>query len=373
MKIGYVSNNPITQDGGIGNFLFKLIYGLTNNSTIQPVFFFKPEHGKETNSNFTFILDESSIDDAIALLNTMDVVHWNWGVTESDDEFIMQIFRAIQVPIITTVHSLQLVEQECYQECVNTYFSDKSDSIKSFIQYFDASARNQVEFIERSNVTVFLTNNEKLHADRLGIKTQKSVVIYNSIDSIPIDYSNIKQTKHTGIFSRLVYRKGILAAMTVIESMSDSTLTIHGGCGDPFTIAMVNSFLKNPRIQAKGELRGLENQKQFFKEISLMFGNSLYEPFGYSHVESMQLGVFPIIGANTGTVEIFGEDYPFIVKDDVNDLKQKIMLYYSMSINQLHELAQKIEKRFQEKSIDLFLSSYKQLYEITCLTEKNSL
>ena len=373
MKIGYVSNNPITQDGGIGNFLFKLIYGLTNNSTIQPVFFFKPEHGKNTDSNFTFILDEPSIDEAIALLNTMDVVHWNWGVTESDDEFIMQIFRAITVPIITTVHSLQLVEQECYQECINTYFSNEKDSLKSFIQYFDASAKNQVEFIERSNVTVFLTENELAHAQRLGIKTKQTRVIYNSIDSTPIDYANIKQTKHTGIFSRLVYRKGILAAMTAIESMPETTLTIHGGYGDPFTVAMVDSFLKNPRIQAKGELRGVDNQKRFFSEISLMFGNSLYEPFGYSHVESMQLGVFPIIGAGTGTVELFGEDYPFIVHDDVNDLKQKIMLYYSMTIPELHDLAKTIETRFKTKSIDLFLSSYKHLYETTCLNEINSL
>jgi glycosyltransferase involved in cell wall biosynthesis len=373
MKIGYVSNNPITQDGGIGNFLFKLIYGLTNNSTIQPVFFFKPEHGKKTDSNFTFILDASNISESIALLNTMDVVHWNWGVTEADDDFIMSIFRSITVPIITTVHSLQLVEQEYYQECVSTYFSDKLDSIKPFIQYFDASARNQVEFIERSNVAVFLTNNEKQHADRLGIKTQKSVIIYNSIDSIPIDYANIKQTKHTGIFSRLVYRKGILAAMTVIDSIPETTLTIHGGYGDPFTVAMVDSFLKNPRIQAKGELRGVDNQKQFFSEISLMFGNSLYEPFGYSHVESMQLGVFPIIGAGTGTVELFGEDYPFIVHDDVNDLKQKIMLYYSMTLPQLHDLAKTIQTRFETKSIDLFLSSYKHLYETTCLNEINSL
>ena len=337
MKIGYVSNNPITQDGGIGNFLFKLIYGLTElDSTIQPVFFFKPEHGKDIQSNFTFILNETSIKQAINLLNSMDIVHWNWGVTESDDEFIMQIFRAIQVPIITTVHSLQVVEQECYRECIDTYFNNATESIKSFVQYFDASAQNQIEFIERSDVTVFLTQNELNHALRLGIKTKQARVIYNSIDSIPIDYANIKQTKHTGIFSRLVYRKGILAAMTAIDLISDMTLTIHGGYGDPFTIAMVDSFLKNPRIQAKGELRGIDKQKQFFSEISIMFGNSLYEPFGYSHVESMQLGVFPIIGANTGTVEIFGEDYPFIVHDDVNDLKQKIMLYYSMSIPELH-------------------------------------
>jgi glycosyltransferase involved in cell wall biosynthesis len=373
MKIGYVSNNPITQDGGIGNFLFKLIYGLTNNSTIQPVFFFKPEHGKETNSNFTFILDESSIDDAIALLNTMDVVHWNWGVTESDDDFIMQIFRSITIPIITTVHSLQLVEQECYRECIDTYFHDAKDSIKSFMQYYDLSAKNQVEFIERSNITVFLTENELAHAQRLGIKTKQTRVIYNSIDPVPIQYANIKQTKHTGIFSRLVYRKGILAAITAIDSMLDMTLTIHGGYGDLFTVAMIDSFLKNPRIQAKGELRGVDNQKRFFSEISLMFGNSLYEPFGYSHVESMQLGVFPIIGAGTGTVELFGEDYPFIVHDDVNDLKQKIMLYYSMTLPELHSLAKTIETRFKTKSIDLFLSSYKHLYETTCLNEINSL
>jgi len=309
------------------------------------------------------IVSSPFIDEHKKTIESADVIFFVYIYTKKQDQWFLEYLLKSGKRIITILQTLLWKEKEYIEECVKYYFpeyeiaeNDIDNSIVYYKRLFNISGK-----------IVLISHKEQEHFIEKYEYPDKIKIIYNLIDERQVDYNNIKKNYNLGYLGRLSYRKGILTLLSVMEYLSDYNLRIHGDINRVTEKDLIGAFfarfLSEKNIFYRGviERNDKEAFSNYYKEISLSLLPSLYEPFGYAHVESMLNGVFPIIGKNTGTVDVFGEDYPFICGDDVFELKGLIEKYMSFSISDLNDLAKIIDKKFDKFRYEEFSRKYQEL------------
>ena len=188
----------------------------------------------------------------------------------------------------------------------------------------------------------------------------RSKIIPPSIDSIQnFNYlSPLKKSKNAAFLGRVDYRKGILASLNSIEFLPELNYNIFGtiDTDNQHNKVILDHFKsKHKNIVYRGTLKDRQN---YYDSHFIFYGNSLYEPFGFAHIENLFNNVVPIVGKETGTHEIFGQDYPFVVEDSVTDIVSMVKLIYSKDINDIQTILDKAKDNLRHLTDTFFELNY---------------
>jgi hypothetical protein len=310
MRICIITDVPIDVKHGMGRYIHNLleIFDI-NKKNVFSVYELNRYLINKINRDF----DIASIQ--IGILNTTEVPE------------CLKLLKKINIKKVATIHSVVDKEVDYYIECMRDYFNKKDTDYDIQALYGDTYKKY---FVDTMDGFIFYTNNDKRIFNQYYVSNIPQAVIPPSIEYCNKRYSNhIKKNKNLSFLARVDYRKGIVASFNTMEFLTDYELDIYGLISNKSDEVILDYFLnKNKNMSYKGLL---QNKEKYFNQYSIFLGNSLYEPFGFSHMENLFNYVVPIIGKNTGTHEIFGNDYSFAISDNVFELKNMIEVINSMS------------------------------------------
>jgi hypothetical protein len=303
MKMCIITDVPIKTNHGMGRYIKNLlkIFDISEKNVFN-LFYLNNNIVDFINKEFDVISIQ------IGILNTTEVPE------------CLKVLKKINIKKVATIHSVVDKEVDYYIECMSDYFNKKNTDYSIQALYGDLY---KTYFLDLMDSLVFCTDNDKRIFNQYYVSTVPQTVIPPSIEYCNKRHStHIKKNKSLSFLARIDYRKGIIASFNVMEFLTDYQLDIYGLISNKSDEVILDYFLnKNKNMLYKGLL---QDKEKYFNQYSIFLGNSLYEPFGFSHIENLFNYVVPIIGKNTGTHEIFGEEYPYVVTDNVMELKQMI-------------------------------------------------
>ena len=255
-------------------------------------------------------------DSELIKINQYDCCLVHIGLLKKNQIDILNFLKKISIKKIATIHSVLKTEVEYFKEFINVYFPNNTD-ILSGIDVIDDSEYQLM--ICEYDALIFNTQNDR----DIFLKHYKFDGLIENIIP-PLEHlfkphsNSIKKNNQMSYMGRLDYRKGLIATLNSFEFLPNDELDIYGLIMDRYNQIILKHFTeKNRNITYKGLVK---DRSDYFNKYSIFFGNSLYEPLGFSHLEHLFNYVTPIIGKNTGTSEVFGESWPFQVGDSVPEL-----------------------------------------------------
>ncbi len=303
-------------------------------------------------SNYVYNVFNLTEDDLDFINSNFDFVSIQIGILKRNQIQVVNTISKIRIPKIATIHSVVAEELYWLSHCFENYFP----KVKTDFNVISHSS--YVNLLSMMDLLIFYTNHDKnIFNKHYDISVEK-VVISPSIEYIIQNrYSDvIKTEKSLGYLGRLDYRKGMLASLNSMEFLKDYNMNMYGLLTNQHDMVILDYFLKKcPNIKFHSTLK---NRYDYFTKTSIFLGNSLYEPFGFSHVENLFNFVVPIIGKGTGTHEVFGEDYPFAVEDSVPQLLEMIHTISNMESSDLYDIL----KRTQQNLSHLTDASFSEKY-----------
>lgn len=298
---------------------------------------------------------ENLTSDLINYINkSYDYVNIQTGLLKRNEKYILSVIDNISIPKIFTIHSVIDEEIKYIKEMYYYYFPKLGYTLNTHY------GEDYEIFLNKMDGLIFYTNSDKEIFFKHYKYNKPYTIISPSVEYIfKNQISNrIKKTKNLGYLGRIDYRKGCIASFNLMEFIPDYNLDVYGLIMTDDSRQILEYFLsKNRNMKYKGLLL---NKEYYFDNTSIFLGNSLYEPFGFSHVENLVNYVTPIIGKNTGTCEIFGKNYPYVVGDDIYELKNTVELIINTSEDKLTEILNDTisnikyldNKLYKEKYID---------------------
>jgi glycosyltransferase involved in cell wall biosynthesis len=334
MKICIITDVPLGIEHGMGRY----ITNLSNSLGID---------GKSIFNLFTLN------DDIISYINSeFDIVSIQIGILKLSQINNLKFLQQIRLKKIATIHSVVDKEIELYLECMRIYFKKVDVGVNTL--YGD---EYQQQFLDIMDGFVFYTYNDSVVFNQYYKSDKPQYIIPPSIEYCFDVYSNrVKKNNNISVLGRIDYRKGVIASFSSMGFLQQYNLDVYGLIMNEHDGLILNHFLnKNRNIVYKGTL---SDKLYYFDRTSIFLGNSLYEPFGFSHIENLFNFVVPIIGKDTGTHEAFGADYPFVVEDSVPQLVEMVKQIERMNGGELYEIL----KRTQNNLIHLTDEYFRQKY-----------
>lgn len=292
-------------------------------------------------------------DDTISYINSeFDIVSIQIGILKLRQIDNLKFLQQIRLKKIATIHSVVDKEIELYLECMKIYFKKLDVGINTL--YGD---EYQHQFLDIIDGFVFNTNNDKCVFNQYYKSDKPQYVVSPSIEYCFDTYSTkIKKNNNISVLGRIDYRKGVIASFNTMSFIEQYNLDVYGLIMNEHDGIILNYFIdKNKNIVYKGTL---SDKDYYFNRTSIFLGNSLYEPFGFSHMENLFNFVVPIIGKNTGTHEVFGEDYPFVVEDSVPQLLDMIHTISNMESSDLYDILKRTQQNLSHLTDTTFAEKY---------------
>jgi len=334
MKFCIITDVPVDIKHGLGQYIRSLvrIFSL-GKDTVYNIFEISSADVEHINKNFDFV--------SIQI-----------GILKKNQTYVADTLSQIRIPKIATIHSV--VDEEIFwlEHCLDNYFPNSAREFNALYK------EGYLTVLSKLDGLVFYTENDmKVFEKHYNIKIRKNV-ISPSVQYITdnIESKSIKKTNLISILGRIDYRKGIVASLNSMEFLPEYNLEVYGEAVDQHNIVILNHFLsKNKNIKYKGLIT---DRHSYYNNTSIFFGNSLYEPFGFSHVENLFNFVVPIIGKDTGTHEVFGKDYPFVVGDSVPELIDMIKKINATPEHELKKIITATQKKFLHLNDNNFKNKY---------------
>lgn len=339
MKICIITDVPVGIEHGMGRY----ITNLSNSLGIK---------NKSIFSLFTLN------DDIISYINSeFDIVSVQIGILKLNQIYNLKFLQQIKLKKIATIHSVVDKEIELYLECMRIYFKKVDVGINTL--YGD---EYQHQFLDIMDGFVFYTHNDAVVFNQYYESDRPQHIIPPSIEYCFDAYSNkIKKNNNISVLGRIDYRKGVIASFSAMNFIEQYNLDVYGLIMNEHDGVILNYFIsKNKNIVYKGTL---SDNDYYFNRTSIFLGNSLYEPFGFSHVENLFNFVVPIIGKDTGTHEAFGVDYPFVVEDSVPQLVEMVTQIERMHDGELYEILKRTQNNLIHLTDNYFRDSYTKFVE----------
>ena len=335
MKICIITDVPVDIEHGMGRYIINLMESLKLPTTAV----------------FNILeLDDKKVN----YINTnFDLVSVQVGILKLDQLGSLHTLQKILPTKIATIHSVIDKEVELYKECVNQYFNRQEVEMNCI--WGDLY---QSFFLDVMDGFVFYTKNDQDTFNKYYNSRSPQIVI-----PPPVDYcratqvsNNVKQNNKLAFLARVDYRKGIVASFNAMEFLTNYSLDVYGLIMNKHDHIILEHFLnKNANLSYKGLL---QDKVKYFNKYSIFLGNSMYEPFGFSHVENLFNFITPVIGKDTGTHEVFGSEYPFVVGDSVPELVDVIKAISETSSNTLHKVLEKAQDNFKDMNTTTFAERY---------------
>jgi glycogen synthase len=334
MKFCIITDVPVGIKHGLGQYIRSLvrIFSL----------------GKDTVYN---IFEISSVD--VEYINkNFDFVSIQIGILKKNQIYVADTLSQISIPKIATIHSV--VDEEIFwlEHCLDNYFPNSDKEFNTLYR------EGYLTVLSKLDGLVFYTENDmKIFEKYYDVKTKKSVIppsIQYITDSV--ESKSIKKTNLISFLGRIDYRKGIIASLNSMEFLPDYNLKVYGEAVDQHNIIILNYFLsKNKNIMYEGLVN---DRYSYYSNTSIFLGNSLYEPFGFSHVENLFNFVVPIIGRGTGTHDMFGNNYPYAIDDSVPELVDTVKRIEKTGEKELSTTLVKVQKRLLHLTDENFKNEY---------------
>lgn len=334
MKFCIITDVPIKIPHGLGQYVRNLIRILNI----------------EENSIYNML--EMSENDIQYINSNFEVVSVQMGILKENQLFVIDKLDKITIPKIATIHSVVDEEIKWLTECFSTYFNQST--VKANAIY----SKEYLNLLHKINGFIFYTQSDKTIFESYYKLDVPKVIIPPSIQYITDNvYSQkIKKTKRIGYLGRVEYRKGLIASLNSMDFLTDYILNMYGLVMDKYDSIILDHFLnKNNKVNYHGLL---SDKHTYFNNTSIFFGNSLYEPFGFSHVENLFNFVVPVIGKGTGTHEVFGWDYPFVVEDSVPQLVEMVNRIEKMDESELVNILKKAQSNLIHLTDEYFREEY---------------
>lgn len=344
MKFCIISNVPLYIANGIGTYIRNLcrLFNIPDNH-VYDAYNLTRKDIEYINSNFDFI-------------------SLHIGVLESRtaDKLKIQKLKKIKLKKIATIHNVPDEEVRLLRECMDTYFPTKKYPVGTVV-----GKDYEKFFLKLIDGLVFSTAVDFKVFSGFYNTNIPSKILPPSIQYVLDTQATQHISKSNKILylGRVDYRKGLVCSLNGMEFLPKFTLDVIGGYSGKRTHneVILNFFLsKLNNVEYKGTLKGANKTK--LEKYFIFFGNSLYEPFGFSHIECLFNNIVPIIGKGTGTNEVLGYDYPYAVNDSVPELVKTVNSIYNTPIDQLEDILQRAKNNLI-KYTDVF---YKQNYISFC-------
>lgn len=294
--------------------------------------------------------------DQIEKINQFDICLVHIGLLKSSYNILSEL-KSIKIPKVTTIHSVISEEYKYFKELFEVYFKNKVEIVDTF-DVIDQ--QNYQNVIDQYDALIFNTNSDKeLFLKSYNFNGPIATIIPPLEHLFKPHSTQINKTDHMTYMARIDYRKGVIATLNAFEFLPNYSLDVYGLLMSKHDKIILEHFLhKNKNIKYKGLV---QDRSKYFNQYSIFFGNSLYEPLGFSHLEHLFNYVTPIIGKNTGTSEVFGADYPFQVGDNVAELLAMVHKIKNTSTDQLYEIHKKHIDRIKINTNSKFKSKLKKL------------
>lgn len=339
MKFCIITNVPLASLNGISRYILNLlkIFKLKED-VVYNVFSLTDTEIEYINANFDFVSIQ------IGVLGTMN-----------GEGFKIQKLKKIKLKKIATIHSVPDEEVKYLKDCLSFYFP--TSTYRSENLYSD---RYERFFLKLLDGIIFYTETDRKIFKEYFTVNIPTTVINPSIDYIRKNiYSNeIMVNNRLAYLGRVDYRKGLLCSLNSMEFLKDKILNVYGPVdkNQQYNKVILQHFL-GKRTNIK-HYSSVTDRSKYYNTHFIFLGNSLYEPFGFSHVENLLNNVVPIIGKSTGTQEVFGIDYPFAVGDSVPDLVNTVQAIYKSTPEALTSVLDKVKMRLNTLTDSSFKDSY---------------
>lgn len=320
MKFCIISNVPLDVPNGIGRYIRNVctLFNIPKNYVYN-----------------VFTLTSKEIE---YINTTFDFVNLHIGILESRtaDGLKLQKLKKIKLKKIATIHNVPDEEVRLLNECMATYFPTSNYPIdtvtgKDYERFFLKHVDGLI-FSTMSDYKIF----SKYYSVNINSKILPPSVQYildNSTETGIVKSNNILY------LGRVDYRKGLICSLNSMEFLPRFNLEVIGGFNDKHSHnrIILEVFLKKfSNIRYRGKLKKSEVVKS--EKYFIFLGNSLYEPFGFSHIECLFNNIVPIVGKNTGTHEVFGDTYPYAIEDSVPDLIKTVNIIKNTPTTQLQSI-----------------------------------
>lgn len=335
MNFCIVTDVPIEIEHGLGQYLRNL----------KHIFSIKEED--------IFNIFELNKEKINYINTTYEAVSVQIGILKKDQTSITEILSDIKIPKIKTIHSV--VDEEIFwlKDCFDQYFPKIPLELNTLYSTEYEKLLNQVDGF------IFYTENDRKIFKKYYNVDRPDAIINPSLEYIKNHnrYStSIKKSKSIGYLGRVDYRKGIVASLNAMEFLPEWILNVYGMVLNQHDFVILDYFTKkNSNIKFNNLL---QDKNHYFNNTSIFFGNSLYEPFGFSHMENLLNYVTPVIGKDTGTHEIFGQDYPFAVSDNVYELSNVVERIDGTSEFELTKILNSVVERVEKLNDSRFKKNY---------------
>lgn len=329
MKFCIISNVPLGTSNGIGTYIKNLCN----------LFRIPDEHVYNV-----FALTNSDIE---YINKTFNFVNLHIGLLESRtaEGLKIQKLKKIKLKKIATIHNVPDEEVRLFEECMTTYFPTRKYPIDTIIgrdyEKFFLKLVDGLIFNTKSDYKIF----SKFYSININSKILPPSVQYILDNSTE---TGIVKSNNMLYLGRVDYRKGLICSLNSMEFLPRFNLDVIGGINakHSYNKVVLGTFLKKlSNIRYKGKLKKSEVVKS--EKYFIFLGNSLYEPFGFSHMECLFNDIVPIIGKNTGTHEVFGDTYPYAIEDSVPELIKTVNIIENTPTDQLQSILDKAKNNIK--------------------------
>lgn len=216
--------------------------------------------------------------------------------------------------------------------------------------------------------------NSKATANAIMVNKEKVKVVYNAVERVKIDKSQIKGENDkfvVGMAGRINRWKGqglfINAAEKVLEKCPNTLFVIAGSAytGEEYLEEELRSIIADKKLEKSIKLLGqVNNMGKFYEGIDLFVLPSIQpEPFGLVVIEAMDAGI-PVIATNHGgPKEIIndGENGYLVDFKDPNEMAEKIILLES-NLELRRKIAENAERMKREKfSVETMVKNIREI------------
>lgn len=218
-------------------------------------------------------------------------------------------------------------------------------------------------FSNHASGIIYCAHSSLKHHEDFGLRNNNTKVIPNGVDLNKFDhYSRINDNCIIGFAGRYHPAKGYQYLFEVISELKEFPLIFKiAGNGANLENAEIAKYFRKYALDENKVilLDQVSNMREFYSSIDLFLMTSITEGFPNVLVEAMASGV-PCVSTDVGDARFIIGNYGYIAPSrNIKELKEHILTYLNLSLDEKYKLKKLTRMRVQENfSIEVIAQCY---------------